>query len=533
MIDKFTENKAQAMSDYLDWATTERDTASGNETADAPRGAAAASTRRQDLVRLILFGSASIAVYVLVFTVPYSIEVGLARPLLHFGHISAPTLGSTLAYVVAITTLFALYGGALRLCRRLEGWSAALITVVGLGGLAALALLPMYPAFSLDVFYYMAADRIWIVYRENPFVVPPLQIPQDPFFPYTSWGHYALPYGPLWPWITAATSAATGGSVPATLLTFKALGVLGYLGSSLLVCWAAKLHPDRRVTACCVFAWNPLVLLELAGNAHNDAIALVPAALALGLWARRASRSVAIALAVSYLVKATVIVLAPALLWGSLRRAINHRRLPSWILTHLLPSAVLIAAAWLPFWNERSAAGLLREADQYYMSVTALAIAPFDQPWRGAAARVIQAVLLVGYALYFRSQLRDLASEGPRALNATWKLTTFYFLLVAPFYSAWYMVWLTLLAAIIADRRVAVLTTLLCLGGLSTYVVQFVVGPLIPSLASAQINALGVLAASGPFLLGLWLGHRLGFFPAVGSATLDSASAQWAEVPAR
>ena len=47
---------------------------------------------------------------------------------------------------------------------------SAMILVCGFGAASAIVLLAMYPIFSLDIFYYMNADRIWSVYRENPSV---------------------------------------------------------------------------------------------------------------------------------------------------------------------------------------------------------------------------------------------------------------------------------------------------------------------------------------------------------------------------
>ena len=68
------------------------------------------------------------------------------------------------------------------------------------------------------------------------------------------------------------------------------------------------------------------------------------------------------------------------------------------------------------------------------------------------------------------------------------------------------MVWPTFVAAMLAERRLTALTALLGVGSLATYVVQFVVRPIAaPTLGSAELNALGALAASGPFLVGVFL----------------------------
>jgi hypothetical protein len=406
--------------------------------------------------------------------------------------------------IAALAALFSLYVAALRLCGRLRPSPGAFAVVGVFSALSAAALVRMYPIFSLDVFYYMAADRIWSVWRENPFVVPPLQAAHDPFFPYTRWGHYPLPYGPSWPWITEVTAKFGGGNVLPTLVAFKWLSVLGYLLCLPLVVWAtAAFHPARTLTALCLFAWNPLVLLELVGGAHNDAVALPPAALAVGLWARRATIGAALAGLASLTVKATAGILAPALLWPSFIRAFRARRLAAWGAVHVLPGLALYNLAWLPFASGGIPPGFLQEADQHYNSVTALLTAFLPPGWKDPGVRTIQIALVGGFGFFYATQLRSLASEGLAAVQAMWRIVAVFFLVVWPFYSPWYTIWPTFFAAIMADRRLTALNTLLCVGALSVYLVQFVVRPIMaPSLGWAHITALGLLVAIGPFLVG-------------------------------
>ncbi len=466
--------------------------------------------RSSDTTRLAACGGVSLAIYVVGFTLPYPIARGLTRPLDHFGHMTGPSVGPTIAFVAALTGLFLLYTTALRICSRCEGRAQALAVAGGGAIVLGLALLPMYPAFSLDIFYYMSADRIWSLYRENPFVVPPLQGAHDPFFPYTAWGHYPLPYGPLWPWITQATSRFGGGDVAQTLLAFKGLAVVGYLLCTAAITWAVgAVRPDRRLTATCIFAWNPLVLLELAGNGHNDAVCLVPAIVALGLWARRRSVPATVALAVSFLTKATVVVIGPALLVASLRRAVESRTIGRWLWTHLIVAAALYLVAWMPF-RSSTAAGFWREADQYYQSVTALAMAlmaaGLSADMRPVGLRVVQVALVGGFVAFYFFQLRALGHEGREGLRAMWRITVVYFLVVMPFFSPWYIVWPTAIAALLAERRTTQLTTLLCIGSLSTYLVQFVLRPVVgPGWPMWPFSALALALVVTPFLFGLVL----------------------------
>ncbi|MBI4213905.1 MAG: hypothetical protein HY534_06300 [Chloroflexi bacterium] len=457
-------------------------------------------------VALLAFcGVASSATYLLAFTLPYGISEGLGKPLQHFGHISGGSPQATAGLISAIAGLFLLYLRAVRQCQLLEGSRTAWIIVYAGAAASALALLRMYPIFSLDIFYYMSADRIWSTYRENPFIVPPLQAAHDAFFPYNRWGHYVLPYGPLWPWLTAATSWFGGGVVEATLVAFKMFAILAFLVCLPLVAWTARaLGHDRQLASLCIFAWNPLVLLEFAGGGHNDVVALVPVILALGLWLRGASAGALLSVTASLLVKATAIVLLPGLVWAGLRRAAQRGQLVRWTATHIIPTVCLVLVAWAPF-GLNAVGSQLQESGQYYQSLTSLAAAAASTASTGGDSlpvRAVQAVLGLTFALAYFSQRNALVTEGAPALRSIWGITIFYFLVVTPFLSAWYMIWPTLYAAILAERRTTVLSAILGLGALGTYVVQFVLRPAW-GLGAAEGGAVGLLVIGGPFLLSL------------------------------
>ena len=454
------------------------------------------------ILTLALCGAATAAIYVLRFTLPYGISSGIEAPLSHFGSISGGSAQAAAGLIATIAALFVLYAIAIRECHRLEGSRVARAIVYGGGAASALALLWMYPVFSLDVFYYMSADRIWSVFRENPFIVPPLQAAHDAFFPYTRWGHYPLPYGPLWPWLTAATGWFGGGQIAATRVAFKTLAILGYLICLPLVSWAAAgLGHQRRLASLCIFAWNPLVLIELAGGGHNDAVALVRAILAVGLWLRGATRSALLSLTLSLLVKATGIVLLPALAWSGLKRAAEQGQALRWLGTHVAPAVLLAVGAWAPF-GLQAAAGQLREAGQYYQTITAVVAGLAPPSIDAFPVRALQAVLVPAFLAAYFSQRRSLATEGAPGLRSIWGITVFYFLVVTPFLSPWYMIWPTAYAAILAERRITILSMLLGFGGLASYVVPFVLRPAL-GLGPTAASALGLLLLSGPFLVGL------------------------------
>ncbi len=452
---------------------------------------------------LALAGIGSAVTYLAAFTLPYGLAHGIEKPLQHFGHLSGLSLAGAAGLAGSVSLLLGLYLLALRSCRDHETSRTMLWSVYVIGAACAVVLLNMYPVFSLDVFYYMSADRIWTVFHENPFVVPPLQAAHDPFFAYTRWGHYPLPYGPIWPWISAATSHFGGGDLLATLASFKALALLSYLACLPLVTWAAAgLRPARPVTATATFALNPLVLLEIAGSAHNEAVALIPVIFAIGLWARRASAAASLSIGFSLLIKATGVIAVPAILFASAKRSATSGRILPWALAHLAPAAIVTIIAWTPFWDNAAFLSPLREAGQYYQSVSSLAASLFPPAINPLPVRLVQIVLLLTFGAAYLHQRHTLEEEGRPALTAIWGLTVFYLLAVTPFLSAWYLLWPVLYASILAEPRITRLTTLLCAGAFGSYLVQFVARPAL-NLGGMETSTLGLATIAAPFLAGL------------------------------
>lgn len=122
---------------------------------------------------------------------------------------------------------------------------------------------------------------------------------------------------------------------PTSVVFWKLLMVLFDLGACLLL--AAWLHRWRRSPSWVViYAWNPLVIKELAGSAHIDAAVVFFLLLAFQELSREHWRRAWAALALAVLVKPAPVLLAPLFL----------RRGP-WLRSWPFP--LLGVAAWAPF----------------------------------------------------------------------------------------------------------------------------------------------------------------------------------------
>ncbi|MBX7221949.1 MAG: hypothetical protein K1Y36_18495 [Blastocatellia bacterium] len=100
---------------------------------------------------------------------------------------------------------------------------------------------------------------------------------------------------------------------PGSVLVFKFLLLLADLGVCAALAWVLK-ELRLPVWTVAIYAWNPLVIKEIAGSAHADAIPALCLVLALGMFLREKPIQGSIWLALGVLAKLTPLVLLP-LVW--------------------------------------------------------------------------------------------------------------------------------------------------------------------------------------------------------------------------
>lgn len=209
-------------------------------------------------------------------------------------------------YVGIVTALFILYIHILRKANT-EKFSLRLAIVVVAG--AFIMLLFAYPAFSYDLFNYILTARISFLYRENPYVVMPIEIPNEPMLEYTRAANKVALYGPVWILLTFFPYAIGHMHIWLSIISFKALTSGFYIGALILVYRITK-----SVGNVLFFALNPLVLLEVLVSGHNDIIMMTVALAGLYCLTRtkRHLRIIGICfLLASVLVKGATLALIP------------------------------------------------------------------------------------------------------------------------------------------------------------------------------------------------------------------------------
>lgn len=369
---------------------------------------------------------------------------------------------------------YGIAGCAMTRLRRRDARTAVAV-VWGTGIAARLALLPLTPELSDDVYRYLWDGRV-LAHGVNPY----LHAPADPALSElrTPWhglvNHPDVPtiYPPLAQLLFAAVATAGG----ATILAAKGLWLFMDLACAFLLGRVATRSGRRPGAVLLWYLWSPLLIVETAWSAHLEAAGLLVVAGLLWADAPRASggargrngsrdetsswrahRSrkavgVGALLALGALVK-----LAPAALAPPLVRRHGVRAAIAFALVCAVGYAPFAGAGVGPL-----AQGLRIYAEHWSANAGAFALveAVAGNP---AVARVAVAVLVLGVAVH-----------AARRRFSTERAMLWIFgagLLLSPTVHPWYVLWILPVAALRSSPPFLLLSGLAFLGywGLAAY----------------------------------------------------------------
>ncbi len=178
----------------------------------------------------------------------------------------------------------------------------------------AVILVFSYPAFSYDIYNYIATAKVAFLYRENPYVVMPIEIPNEPMLSFTRAANKVALYGPAWIVLTSFPYIAGAGNMLATIVSFKTFAALFYAAVTYLI-----YRKTKRWDQVMFFALNPLMLIEVLVSGHNDIVMMALGLAGLLLWNRQGMQYKAagtILFISSVLIKGATIALVPLLFFS-------------------------------------------------------------------------------------------------------------------------------------------------------------------------------------------------------------------------
>lgn len=238
----------------------------------------------------------------------------------------------TYTYIGLVAVLFGVYAGLVRWLST-SGFKLTLITYL----LVLSPLLLAYNALSHDVFNYMFNAKMVRVYQADPHVKVALDFAHDDWLRFMHNTHTPAPYGYGWTGLSLLPSALGMEKFLPTWLAFRLFSVLSLVLLYGVYAWYRKQGGQLSSTVLALVLCNPLVIIEVIGNHHNDLWMMVPAVLSLLLISRPKLVARTVLLSAGLLIASATIKLATVLL------------IPLWL--------ALVVIRWQPFATLKLLAG--------------------------------------------------------------------------------------------------------------------------------------------------------------------------------
>ena len=269
--------------------------------------------------------------------------------------LTRPQLAAPLVvYCGATAVLFVLYGAAVLACSK-SADRRVVATLLVAPVVVQLGLLAFPPTFSVDVFSYVAHGATGLAplngdaYSVLPMQVTKLSIGQELLRAGWNPAPATSPYGPVWTLIENLVVGLPVG-VAIQVVLFKAIALVTTIGSASLI-WRilGRIRPDDQLLGTVLFLWNPVVIVELAGEGHNDGVMVFFALLGIYATTRAWAARGLVGTALGTLVKYLPAFFAPAQVVYLWRTSRNRRHVIVGLVIGALGSALIAAASYAPF----------------------------------------------------------------------------------------------------------------------------------------------------------------------------------------
>lgn len=474
--------------------------------------------------RLAAYGGLTVACYVLFALLARLISFGRVEPgtLLYLAIFAAGVVFVAMVALLARTLWVALRGTA----GLADPHAQRTILLTAL--VAGICLITVPRLFSKDVLSYLVYGQAFGVYGLNPYTTSPNHMQFDFNFRLIDWHDSVSVYGPVWTLLCTAlykvAAPLATSHIWGYIVGFRALGLAFHLGNAALVWYIlGRLRPQQQIAGTIFYAWNPLTLIEFAGNGHNDAglVFFLLAAVAAHLAPRRRPWLVALCLTLSILTKFITLLVVPAyllLLWRDTPAApgrwFSRARVVAWAQAGAVALATFVIL-WAPFASALRNPLFLLDAtamSRYDNSLLQLVywgarslldlILPPDLSTQlaGQGVKLVGRVAFLILWLYMTWRTRDIDGW----LRAAFWILFGYLVLATPWFWPWYVTWLVALAPLVATRLATAVTLTFSVSVLVIYIMW---GNILPFDRGSLYPVHNIVAFGLPLLM-LWLQLR-------------------------
>lgn len=344
-------------------------------------------------------------------------------------------LQSVALYVIALTVITITYVASMWHAKHAAATARRYLIVLPLA-IQLMWLVPL-PTLSIDAYSYVV-DAATIDAGGNPYARPVRDAAQTPLgreLRRYRWRpvHGTSPYGPAWMNALRVVAPLSGTPV-AAVRAIKTLAMIAVVVSGLILCALAP--PGGRLVVLTAFWWNPAVIVEAAGEGHNDALMIVGVLAAVWALQRRWPVIAAVSLTVAILTKyVPVLFCLPCAAYAWRARLINRRV----VLVAAAVSGAVAVILFLPFWIGARTFDAVRRVGYPDVIASSTGALLYVLPQSLIVIRLLRvsAVLATGL-LVVRGAIKSMRQPGA-LLHVCADLALLYVVVSSPLFWAWYM----------------------------------------------------------------------------------------------
>lgn len=316
-----------------------------------------------------------------------------------------------------------------------------------------LTLFLAWPVGSADIFTYVYKSRIFTLYGQNPYQFSTSYFCQDAASALIACTSEPMTYGPLWVFLSFLASLVSLNQIILNVYLLKLLAIIFYFISIFLVYKILSLIlPQEKFFATTLYAYNPLLLFEIANNGHNDIIMVSLVLLALYFYFKDKKLLVIPVLILSCLVKYVTIIFLPVFYLFLIKKLKSNKEKIRFTLETLVLSLFLIVIFYLPLWQGLATflgvSSFVSDNWLYHISLVPTLL--FVALWLIKNLKfvtlgfydTILVVKLISLLLFFIFYFYQLVVIKNKKITKVLLATLFLFLLFTVKIHSWYFVWL-------------------------------------------------------------------------------------------
>ncbi|MEI6221312.1 MAG: hypothetical protein WCP97_00950 [bacterium] len=215
-----------------------------------------------------------------------------------------------------------------------------------------------YPRFADDILIYVMHARTIVLYGMNPYITLPETVEHSRLAELTTLNITNV-YGPVWTFISIIPTLIAQKNLLINIILMKVLVILLFLSTAATLDY----HNQRekianRIMLLVAVLWNPLLLVDIGINGHNEAVMMFFLVVAIILLLHHKKTATFITFSIAVLTKYIPILLLPLLF---IKLTKNSKK----IITITQGIAILLATAiisFTPFANKKIFYGIYEQS---------------------------------------------------------------------------------------------------------------------------------------------------------------------------